>query len=89
MRPMATRISVDKRGRIVLPKAIREEFSLKAGDALLAEAEHDRIMLRPTHQKALLKKEHGISVYQGEPSSISSLKLIDAERAKRLQSLLG
>jgi AbrB family looped-hinge helix DNA binding protein len=89
MKLMATRIFIDKRGRIVLPKAIREKFSLKTGDALLADAETDRITLRPTHQKALLKKEHGIWVYQGAPSSISSLKLIDAERAKRLQSLLG
>jgi AbrB family looped-hinge helix DNA binding protein len=62
---MATRISIDKRGRIALPKAIREKFSLKAGDALLAEAEHDRITLRPTRSKALLKKEYGIWVYQG------------------------
>jgi AbrB family looped-hinge helix DNA binding protein len=71
MKFMATKISVDKRDRIVLPKCIREKLGLEAGDALLADAEHDRVTLRPTHQKALLKKEHGIWVYQGEDSDAS------------------
>jgi AbrB family looped-hinge helix DNA binding protein len=59
---MATRISIDKRGRIVLPKPIGEKLDLEAGDELLAEAEHDSIVLCPARPKTLLKKEYGIWV---------------------------
>lgn len=85
---MANRISIDKAGRVVLPKALRERMRVEAGDDLLVEAEGDRITLRPVRQEALLKKELGIWVYKGESSSISIPELIEAEREKRVQELL-
>jgi AbrB family looped-hinge helix DNA binding protein len=85
---MATRISIDKAGRVVLPKALREKMRVEAGDDLLAEAEGDRITLRPIRPEALLKKELGIWVYQGESSSLSIPDLIEAEREKRVREFL-
>jgi AbrB family looped-hinge helix DNA binding protein len=85
---MATRIPIDKAGRVVLPKALREKMRVEAGDDLLVEAEGDRITLRPLRQEARLKKELGIWVYQGESSSRSIPELIDAEREKRVRELL-
>jgi AbrB family looped-hinge helix DNA binding protein len=85
---MSTRISIDKAGRVVLPKSLREKMRVEAGDELLVEAEGDRITLRPIRQEALLKKELGILVYQGESSSTSIPELIDAEREKRVRELL-
>ena len=85
---MANRISIDKAGRVVLPKAVREKMRVEAGDDLLVEAEGDRITLRPVRQEAPLKKELGIWVYKGESSSISIPELIEAEREKRVQELL-
>jgi AbrB family looped-hinge helix DNA binding protein len=85
---MATKISIDKAGRVVLPKSLREKMRVEAGDDLLVEAEGDRITLRPIRQEALLKKELGIWVYQGESSSTSIPELIDAEREKRVRELL-
>jgi AbrB family looped-hinge helix DNA binding protein len=85
---MANRISIDKAGRVVLPKALREKMRVAAGDDLLVEAEGDRITLRPVRQEALLKKELGIWVYKGESSSVSIPELIEAEREKRVQELL-
>jgi AbrB family looped-hinge helix DNA binding protein len=89
MTPMPSRITIDKKGRIVLPKSLREKMRVEAGDDLLIEAEGDLITLRLIRQKPLLKKERSIWVYQGESLSISSVELIEAERAKRLRSLLG
>jgi hypothetical protein len=37
--------------------------------------------------KALLKKERGVWVYQGEPTESSVVALIDRERKKRLVEL--
>ena len=85
---MATKISVDKAGRVVLPKSLREKMRVEAGDDLLIEAEGDRITLRPLRREALLKKELGIWVYQGEPSDTSIPDLIDAEHEKRIRELI-
>jgi AbrB family looped-hinge helix DNA binding protein len=87
MPSVATKISIDKAGRVVLPKSLREKMRVEAGDDLLVEAEGDRITLRPVRQEALLKKEYGIWVYQGEPSDASIPDLIDAEREKRIREL--
>lgn len=84
---VANKISIDKAGRVVLPKSLREKMRVEAGDDLLVEAEGDRITLRPIRQEALLKKEYGIWVYQGESSDASISDLIDAEREKRIREL--
>lgn len=62
---------------------------LSPGDDLLVENEGDRITLRPVRPEALLKKEYGVWVYQGESSNVSIPKLIDEEREKRLRELAG
>jgi AbrB family looped-hinge helix DNA binding protein len=85
---MATKISIDKAGRVVLPKSLREKMRVEAGDDLLVETEGDRITLRPIRQEAPLVKEFGIWVYQGEPSDSSIPDLIDAEREKRIRELM-
>lgn len=44
---MATTLSIDKAGRIVIPKAIREKLHLEPGRTLLPEVVGDRIELSP------------------------------------------
>ncbi len=85
---MTTRITLDKAGRVVIPKPLREELHLAAGDPLQLESEGERITLRPIRPQAMLKKEYGVWVYQGEPTDASIIDLIDREREKRLRELL-
>ena len=85
---MKTNVSLDKAGRLVLPKALREEMQLGAGDTLVLESEDERITLRPLRPQAPLQKERGVWVYQGGPSNASIPDLIDLERAKRLRDIL-
>ena len=40
-------VTIDDRGRITLPKAVRERLHLGAGDELLVEIETGEIHLRP------------------------------------------
>jgi hypothetical protein len=47
----------------------------------------DQITLRPLCPEALLKKECGVWVYQGEATDVSIPDLIDGEREKRLREL--
>jgi hypothetical protein len=45
--------------------------------------------VRPVRPKALLKKERGIWVYQGEATDASVADVIDRQRAERLRDLTG
>jgi AbrB family looped-hinge helix DNA binding protein len=86
---MTSKLSLDKAGRIVIPKALREELHLSTGDTLQLESEGDAITLRPLRPEALLRKERGVWVYEGEPTHVSIPDLIDREREKRLREFTG
>ena len=85
---MNARIKIDAAGRVVLPKALRDEMQLEAGATLELESEGDRITLRPVRSEPTLRKELGIWVYSGEATDASIPDLIDRERAGRLRDVL-
>ncbi len=80
-------ISVDRAGRVVLPKEVRDKLRLKAGDELLVEETGEQIVLRPVRAQATLRKERGVWVYpggrRGKFSAESLQERIDALREKR------
>jgi AbrB family looped-hinge helix DNA binding protein len=86
---MTARLTIDKAGRIVLPKPLRDRLQLAPGDTLQLEAEGDRITLRPVRQSVMLKKELGVWVYHGDLPNISITDLIDRERESRLREITG
>lgn len=84
---MTAKLTLDKAGRVMIPKSLRQDLHLGAGDTLQLESEGEQITLRPTRPKALLKKERGVWVYQGEPTEATVTVVIDREREKRLREL--
>lgn len=67
---MVAKLTLDKAGRIVLPKPLRDELQLAPGDALEVETSGEEITLRPVRGNAPLRKKRGIWVYRtGEPLS--------------------
>ena len=65
---MTTKLTIDKAGRVVIPKPLREELRLSAGDSLQLESSGDVITLRAVHETAPLQKEQGFWVYRtGRP----------------------
>ena len=84
-------ISVDKAGRVVLPKDLRDKLRLEAGDELSVEEDNEQIVLRPVRAQATLTKERGVWVYQGargaRRSTESLADLIDAAREERIREL--
>ena len=82
-------VTLDKAGRVVLPKRLRQQLHLLPGDTLELESEGERVTLRPVRPQALLRKEHGVWVYQGEPADVSIPDLVDREREKRVRETLG
>jgi len=85
---MNTTLTVDKAGRVVLPKPVRDEMQLRAGDSLELESSEDRIVLRPRRGGAGLHKKQGIWVFStGQPISAEAtdglLRQIRRERELR------
>ena len=86
---MVAKLTLDKAGRIVLPKALRDELQLAPGDALEAESSGEEITLRPLRGNAPLRKKHGIWVYRaGEPLSDSVVQktMRDVRRERENQN---
>ena len=59
---MNTTLTLDKAGRVVLPKPLREELRLEPGDKLELDAEGEKLTLRPLRAGTALRKERGIWV---------------------------
>ena len=75
---MPSTVHIDKSGRVVIPKRIREQLALGVGDALTLECENQSLTLRPVYG-APLRKEHGLWVFQGG----EELSLQDANKMVR------
>ncbi len=88
---MKTRITIDKAGRVVIPKSLREELHLEPGDALEMESAGERITLRPVRGTGPLAKEHGVWVFHsGQPQPASAThKMLEQIRAERDLANLG
>jgi AbrB family looped-hinge helix DNA binding protein len=61
---MGTKLTLDKAGRMVIPKTLREDLELGPGDTLELESDGDQIVLRPLRSRPPLEKERGIWVYR-------------------------
>src|SRR5207302_8577406 len=86
---VSTTITIERAGRLVLPKAIREALRVGEGDSFEIEREDDRIVLSPVRTRAGLHKEHGVWVYRsGTAADVSIPDLIDRQRDQRTRELL-
>jgi len=88
---MAARITLDKLGRIVLPKRVRDKLQLAAGDQLELDSVDDRITLRPLRGTAQLRKKRGVWVFRcGEPLSTATVEeTVELVRRERDERNLG
>jgi AbrB family looped-hinge helix DNA binding protein len=60
------KLTIDKFGRIVLPKAIRMRLGLSAGTLIEATESAGGLLLRPLTQRPSLIKVDGILVHTGK-----------------------
>lgn len=59
---MATTVTIDKAGRIVLPKPVRDELQLSPGDSLEVDSTEERVILRPVRGSSRIYKKQGVWV---------------------------
>lgn len=64
---MTSTLTIDKAGRIVIPKTVRDELRLDAGDVLELLSDGEQITLRPARAVSF-RKEDGVWVLRtGQP----------------------
>ena len=92
---MNATLTLDKSGRVVLPKAIRDQLQLDPGTELAIEVEaaSGSITLRPVRPKGHLRKKNGVWVWSsGSGKTLSQqsvIDLIDRTREERMKQILG
>ena len=58
-------LQVDKSGRIVLPKPLRQRLGLKAGSKFEATEAAEGLLLKPVSSRPSLVKRNGLLVHTG------------------------
>ena len=78
--------TIDRFGRIVLPKKLRENFNLEPGSQIRIEESGQEIILKPIHGEPNLRLKEGILVFSGTPLNNLDTALAEHRRG-RLNSL--
>ena len=83
-------LKIDKAGRVILPKLIRERLGLRAGADLEIEETPEGVMLRPADTPPSLVRKGSFLVYDGEiPQGYDILKALDDDRAEQMRKAWG
>lgn len=88
---MTAKIVLDKAGRVVIPKTLRQELHLNPGDSLHLESHGEQITLRPVRGTGPLHKEDGVWVFRTGVKLLSSTtdELLEEIRTGRDLENLG
>ena len=88
---MNSTVTLDKAGRVVIPKALRDELRLVPGDSLTLESDGDHVMLRPVRSASALHKKRGIWVFRGNRTltAVETDQALESVREVRHQELRG
>ena len=86
---MRTFVTMDKGGRVVLPKRVRDELRLLPGDTLDLTLDSEHVTLRPRRSASPLGKERGVWVFRtGDPLTTAevreTLRNVRSERGRRV-----
>jgi len=83
-------IRLDKAGRVVVPKSIRDALRLRAGEPLKVEQRNEEIVIRRDQPNVRLENVDGWLVIRGGPPSDYSIPdLIEEIRNERIRELGG
>jgi AbrB family looped-hinge helix DNA binding protein len=78
---MSVIVTLDNAGRVVIPKRLRAELHLEAGDKFELESQGDKVLLRPMRTASPLRKERGVWVFR------CGKKLLAADTDKALREI--
>ena len=61
------KLNIDKFGRILIPKPLRERLGLSAGTELEVDIQDQTLQLEPAHPEPELEEEDGLLIFTGTP----------------------
>ena len=83
-------IKIDKAGRIVLPKPVRERLNLREGSELVIEERSDGLTLRPVEQRSSMVQEKGLWVHLGKvPRGFDWGSVVESIHEERIKDASG
>jgi AbrB family looped-hinge helix DNA binding protein len=83
-------LKVDKAGRIILPKYLRERLRLRPGSSLEVEERPEGIVLRPVGQRPSMIQKDGIWVHMGKlPQGLDWDNILEEAEDERIKDLAG
>lgn len=83
-------LKIDKAGRIILPKPVRDRLQLREGSELLLEERPDGLTLRPVDQRSSMVQDDGLLVHQGKvPRGFDWDSAVDAIRDEQIKNASG
>lgn len=77
---------LDKFGRVVIPKSVRQNLGLKPGEILQLEESGEKIIIKPNQKEECLSLKDGILVFTGNADG-DILESIKNNRKKRIKHL--
>ncbi len=80
--------TIDRFGRVVIPKRVREDLCLAVGEPLVIEERDEGILLRPVREGAALKHKGRVLVFTGNGTGEPG-DLVRKLREERLHRLVG
>ncbi len=84
------KLYLDKSGRVVLPKPLRQRLGLRAGATLEATEAAEGLLLRPITERPSLVERDGFLVHTGQPTrAFDWQQLSDDLEQERLRDILG
>lgn len=84
---MNVTVQIDRAGRVVLPKPLRERFRLQGGDTLTLEVKGEAIELRPQKAKVRLERINGVLVLVNDLSLPEGRDLVSESRDERIEEI--
>jgi AbrB family looped-hinge helix DNA binding protein len=84
-------LTVDKMGRVVVPKPLRDRFALEPGSELEVVIEADGFRLKPVQRGSSLVEEEGILTCSSEvpPAAWDLARLMEEHRDQRSKEIGG
>jgi AbrB family looped-hinge helix DNA binding protein len=80
--------TIDRFGRVVIPKAVRNELGLAPGTPLHIETTAEGISLRAISEGRVVRKGKTL-VYRGPVAAGGLADAVDADREERIHKLMG
>jgi AbrB family looped-hinge helix DNA binding protein len=83
-------LRIDRAGRIVVPKPIRDRLGLRPGAALELSEGPEGLLLKPVQRRPSLVRRGGLLVHQGVlANDYDWNRLVEEDREERIRTLSG